>query len=70
MTQLIAKGCDRVAEGRQSSQRTAFTREAEDLLRNAMRVADDPFLAICQSYQHKPTDAQWSPSTMEDDEER
>ncbi len=70
MTQLIAKGCDRVAEGRKSSQRTACTQEAEDLLRRATRVADDPFLAICQSYRHKPTETQWSPSTMEDDEER
>lgn len=42
-----------MAEGQSVPVKSVSAREAEDLLRQATRTAEDPFVALTQSYKRK-----------------
>lgn len=55
-----------MAEGQDLYAQLNTLRLAEDLLRRTVRVADDPFLAITQSYRNKGHRFPVRPMRMED----
>jgi len=59
-----------VADGHGAIIKPSTAREAEDLLRHATRMADDPFVALTQSYKRKTRDDLRVAIAWEDDEER
>jgi len=59
-----------VSDGQKPSRQTASVREAEELLRKATHLNNDPFLTLSQSYRRKSGDQKFSPHLLEDDDER
>ena len=59
-----------MAEGQNPYAQSNTLRVAEDLLRNTVRIADDPFLAISESYRRKGHKSPIRPTQMEDEEDK
>lgn len=61
-----------MAEGQSPFNQPNSLHVAEDILRKAVRTADDPFLAITKSYRSKGNQAQTSIRSyqLEDEEEK
>ncbi len=59
-----------MAEGQNSYTQTNTIHVAEDFLRRTVRIADDPFLAISESYRKKGHKSPIHPMQLEDEEEK
>ena len=59
-----------MAEGQNPYAQTNTLRVAEDFLRHTVRLADDPFLAISESYRRNGHKSPIHPIQLEDEEDK
>ncbi len=59
-----------MADGFRSSQESQSVSEAEELLRKTAHMADDPFVALSQSFKRKTRDNKLALLYLEDEEEK
>lgn len=59
-----------MSDGYRFSQPRPSVHEAEELLRKTMNLADDPFVALSQSYKRKTREDHLTRLYLEDEEDR